>query len=66
MDHSNLANIRAVAPADTSASISLLMDVVPGREGAAIADPYYDGEEHFEFTWEDVSNAADALVAQLS
>ncbi len=66
MDHSNLANIRAVAPPDTTAKITLLMDAVPGREGAAIADPYYDGEDQFEETWEDVSAAAEALVAKLS
>lgn len=65
MDHSNLANIRAVAPADASAEISLLMDVVSGREGAAISDPYYDGEDRFDETWEDVSAAAEALVERL-
>lgn len=65
MDHSNLKNIRSVALADTSAKIALLMDAVPGREGAAIADPYYDGEENFAFTWEDVWTAAQAIVKKL-
>ncbi len=65
MDHQNLRNIEAVRPAGASAQVSLLMDAVPGREGAAIADPYYDGEDQFEFTWEDVNAAADALVKQL-
>ena len=41
------------------------MDLVPGREGAAIADPYYDGEEQFGATWEDVEAAARALVEKL-
>lgn len=66
MDHQNLRDIHAVQPDGATASISLLMDIVPGREGAAIADPYYDGEENFAFTWEDVSAAAEVLVAQLS
>lgn len=65
LDHANLANIRAIAPAGHAAEVALLMDMVPGREGAAVADPYYDGEEQFEFTWQDVSLAAKALVARL-
>ncbi len=62
MDHSNLKNIRAVAPADAAAEIALLMDAVPDREGAEISDPYYDGEENFAYTWEDAWMAAQAIV----
>ena len=65
MDHQNLANIEAIRPAGSRAHVSLLMDLVPGREGAAIADPYYDGEEQFGATWEDVEAAARALVEKL-
>jgi len=65
MDHSNLKNIRAAAPSNSSAKIALLLDAVPGREGAAIADPYYDGEENFAYTWEDAWMAAQAIVAEL-
>lgn len=65
MDHQNLRNIERVRPDGATAHISLLMDVVKGREGAAIADPYYDGEERFEDTWEDVWSAAQSLVKQL-
>lgn len=63
MDHQNLRNIRSLEPADSSAQVSLLMDLVKGREGAAIADPYYDGEDQFDVTWADVNAAAHALVA---
>ncbi len=65
MDHMNLRNIERVRPAGATAHVSLLMDVVAGREGAAIADPYYDGEERFEDTWEDVWSAAQALIEQM-
>ena len=65
MDHQNLRNIEALRPAVLTTHVSLLMDLVPGREGAAIADPYYDGEEKFEDTWEDVNWAAQALVETL-
>ncbi len=65
MDHQNLRNIEAVRPDGAEAHVCLLMDMVPGREGAAIADPYYDGEEQFDETWEDVSAAAKAIAARL-
>ena len=65
MDHQNLRNIEAKRPDGSRAQVSLLMDLVPGREGAAIADPYLDGQEQFESTWEDVDAAAHALVKRL-
>ena len=65
MDHQNLRNIEALRPMEAPAHVSLLLDLLAGREGAAIADPYYDGEEHFEETWADVQTAAKALVERL-
>ena len=65
MDHQNLKNIEALRPDGSRAQVSLLMDLVPGREGAAIADPYHDGEDQFAATWDDVDAAAQALVAKL-
>ena len=66
MDHQNLADARAVVPRDAISQPELLLDLVPGREGAAVADPYYGGEEHFDYCWEDVSRAARALAALLA
>ena len=66
LDHSNLANIRRIAPAVHEAHLALLLDIVPGQEGAAVPDPYYDGEGPFEYTWRIVWPAAQALVARLS
>ena len=65
-DHSNLSNLERIAPAAHSARLSLLLDLVPGREGQAVADPWYGEEEGFLITWEEVSAAARALVAELS
>lgn len=65
LDHANLRDLQSIAPADATAHVSLVLDVVPGREGAAVADPYYGGEEHFTDTWDDVIEAARALVAEL-
>ncbi|MBV7267266.1 low molecular weight protein-tyrosine-phosphatase [Erythrobacter ani] len=65
MDHQNLRNIEALRPELSTTHVSLLMDMVPGREGAAIADPYYDGEDQFGDTWAHVWMAAEALVERL-
>ncbi len=65
LDHSNLANLARIAPTGHSAQLSLLLDLVPGREGQAVADPYYGDEAGFLVTWEEVSLAAPHLVEQL-
>lgn len=65
MDHDNLQNARRIAPADARTSARLMLDLVPGREGASVADPYYGGEEHFDYCWADVRLGADALVTLL-
>jgi protein-tyrosine phosphatase len=65
LDSSNLADIQRRTLGNTTAEIALLMDVLEGREGEAVADPYYGDQEHFEVTWTDVSAAAEALVAKL-
>ncbi len=66
LDAENLHNLHALAPDDTTAEIALLLDVVPGCEGQAVADPYYGGDEGFARTWRDVSAAAEALVARFT
>lgn len=66
MDAQNLADLRAMAPTDATAAVALILDTIRGREGASVADPYYDGEDMFRFTWEDVSTAARAIAADLS
>ncbi len=66
MDHDNLRNIKAVRPHGSSANVMLLMDMVEGREGSAIADPYYDDDGQFEATWQDVHAAAQAIAEMLS
>lgn len=66
MDHANLGNIQAVEPEGSTAEIALLMDCVSGRKGAAIADPYYGGDDGFVDTWKDVSEAAEAFMEKLN
>ncbi|MCR2834038.1 low molecular weight protein-tyrosine-phosphatase [Parerythrobacter lacustris] len=66
LDHSNLRDLQRIAPADATATLALVLDAVPGREGAPVADPYYGGEEDFRATREDVYAAARAIVTALS
>lgn len=66
LDHQNLANLRKDQPEGATAQLALLMDMVPGREGEAVADPYYGEADNFEATWADISAAAQALVSALT
>jgi protein-tyrosine phosphatase len=62
LDRQNLANLEAMRPAGAKARLSLLLDHVEGREGQAVADPYYGQEEHFDQTWAEVVEGARSLV----
>ncbi len=65
LDHQNLADLRHLAPADATARLSLLLDHVPGREGQAVADPWFGEAEGFDLTWAEVTAAARALADRL-
>lgn len=65
LDGQNLRDLRGIAPADHDAHLGLLMDMVPGREGSDVTDPYFGDEAGFDATWADVTAAARALAARL-
>lgn len=62
LDADNLADLRRLAPTGATATIGLLLDHVPGREGQGVCDPYYGDADGFDTTWEDVSAGAHGLV----
>lgn len=66
LDPQNLKDLRRIEPSRHIAEVRLLMDLVPGRKGTAVLDPYYGDEEDFELAWADVCAAADALVKRYS
>jgi protein-tyrosine phosphatase len=66
LDERNLADLAAIAPADATASLSLLLDHVAGLEGKSVADPYFGEDLGFAETWREVSRAAVALVDKLA
>ncbi len=65
LDHENLRNLQALRPQGASATLSLLLDHVPGREGEAVADPYFGDDGGFEQTWADVCEGAQGLLVTL-
>jgi protein-tyrosine phosphatase len=62
MDHDNLANLRRIAPPAAPADLSLALDLVEGRAGEAVADPYYGDARGFNATWADACAIADAVL----
>ncbi|BBF68232.1 low molecular weight protein-tyrosine-phosphatase [Sphingomonas bisphenolicum] len=64
LDADNLKNLRRIRPSDGTADLRLLMDMVPGREGTGVVDPYFGDEAGFDQTWDDVARAAGVIVAQ--
>ena len=65
LDPQNLRDLRAIAPSDAGARLSLLMDHVPGKRGQGVRDPYYGTDRDFEIVWDEVRAAAAALVGML-
>ncbi|WP_088183031.1 low molecular weight protein-tyrosine-phosphatase [Sphingobium sp. Z007] len=65
LDADNLKNLRRIRPSDGGADLRLLMDLVPGREGTGVVDPYYGDDAGFDLTWDDVTRAARAIIARL-
>jgi len=66
LDDKNLANLRAIRPGDGSAELGLVLDMIEGRKGDTVADPYYAGDDAFDFTWRVVTEAASAIADKLS
>ncbi len=63
LDPQNLRDLHAIAPRRPLAKVGLLMDLVPGRAGTAVIDPYYGDERDFRATWDDVAEAARRIIA---
>jgi protein-tyrosine phosphatase len=64
LDRANLEGLRARAPRDATAKVALLLDAVEGRQGEAVADPYYGDTADFEAAWQVISAGGEALIAR--
>jgi len=65
LDRANLEGVKARAPRDATAHLSMLFDAVEGRAGEAVPDPYYGTEEDFARVWALINEGVEGLVAQL-
>lgn len=66
LDPTNLRDLRSMAPRRQLAKVGLLMDLVPGREGSAVIDPYYGDADDFAAAWDDVHVAARHIIARFN
>ena len=65
MDSSNLRDLEALRPERSSATLSLLLDYLPGQEGKSVADPYYGTYADFEVCWRQVQSATQYFLSML-
>jgi protein-tyrosine phosphatase len=65
MDSSNLRDLEALRPEGSSATLSLLLDYLPGQEGQSVADPYYGTYADFETCWRQVQSATQYFLSLL-
>jgi protein-tyrosine phosphatase len=66
LDAQNLSDLDRMRPQDGKAQLSLLLDHVEGKEGQAVADPYYGEAAHFDQTWLEVVEGAKALARKIA
>lgn len=66
LDHDNLRGLLQVAPFDATAEVGLLLNLVEGHAGRAVADPYYGDDAGFDVTWNEVVLGARALAKRLA
>jgi protein-tyrosine phosphatase len=66
LDAQNLRDLEAIRPQGARARLSLLLDHVEGREGEAVADPYYGLDEHFDLAWSEITVGARGLARMIA
>jgi len=66
MDRSNLSALQAMAPADASARVELVMTLAPDYGIDEVVDPYYGSGRGFRQVIDMLEAAADRLVEELT
>ncbi len=62
MDHANLRDIRALAPADYRGRIGLFLEYAHGQAEREVPDPYYGGADGFDHVLDLVEEASRGLL----
>jgi protein-tyrosine phosphatase len=65
LDRDNLADLKRLRPRDGTARLLLLLDVVEGRKGRSVADPYLGDDAGFDVTWADAVAGAQGLADRI-
>lgn len=65
MDRQNLADLKAMAPVDTTAELSLFLNWDPHAPVHEVPDPYYGGAQGFETVLDLIEDASDRLLEAL-
>lgn len=65
MDHDNLRALRALAPAELQPRLQLFLDLVPGRAGTEVPDPFFGPAQGFEQVLQLLDEGALALERRL-
>jgi protein-tyrosine phosphatase len=65
MDHSNLANLKALAPPDYSGYLGLFLDFAKASDHLEVPDPYYGGERGFQLVLDLIENASEGLLEHI-
>lgn len=65
MDRQNLANLKAMQPADGKARLQLFLDLLDHPPKREVPDPYFGGDDGFIEVFELCETASDALLNRL-
>lgn len=66
MDKENLANVLALAPSEEAAAKTRLFLSVLKKDILEVPDPYYGGEEGFQYVYDLVREASEAIALKLN
>lgn len=62
MDHANLANLQAIQPSGSTASLKMMMNYHPEQQPTEVPDPYYGEMDGFVFMCELLEAASAGLL----
>lgn len=65
MDHSNLADLKAMQPADGRAEVRLFLEFATDADVDEVPDPYYGGTEGFARVFQLVESASHGLLVHI-
>lgn len=65
MDEDNLSGMMRLCPSDLRPRLGLFMDYAPGLGLSEVPDPYYGGQDGFEYCYELVREAGEGLLQKI-